>query len=101
MNPPIADGVVEVSLRGLTPGTGYSQLDLYDVLPAVADDTSLGRARDVQRRRAAPRSRSSIWRGRSRWKGRSPDLPEGGTLLVDGQTFRITYRGGRMATTSC
>jgi autotransporter-associated beta strand protein len=94
-----ADGFLDVQLRGLTPGTDYSQLELnsrFQLSPTTRLMVNRGTF-------APPRGATfTIVRVNAAVGPIAPaandgtfqDLPEGATFLVDKQTFRITYRGG-------
>jgi autotransporter-associated beta strand protein len=87
-------GFLDVRLRGLTPGTGYSQLEL-NAAYRLSATTRL----TVNRGTFAPARGAAFTIVRvnaivANNAGTFQDLPEGATFSVDGQKFRITYRGG-------
>ena len=85
-------GSLVVQLNGAAPGTGYDRLELTRGLTLGAD------ARLVVTRAFEPPQGTAftivtVAPGHT-IAGTFAGLPEGGTLTVDRQRFRITYRGG-------
>ena len=88
------EGLLVVQLAGLTAGSGYSQLELTTSLVLSKTRLSVNASSSL---RVPKGSRFTIvnMKGAIRpAEGTFADLPEGGTLLIGGQTFSITYRGG-------
>jgi autotransporter-associated beta strand protein len=86
-------GILEVRLLGLTAGAGYSQLKL-----STSYRLSAATSLDVGRGTFAPPSGSTFTiidlASAGTGQGTFANLPEGATFKVQGQDFRITYRGG-------
>jgi autotransporter-associated beta strand protein len=89
-------GELRIQLRGLEAGAGYSQLDLLTGL-SLGEGARLA----VDRGNFAPRKGSSFTvvniGGPKVVEGTFMGLPEGGPLMVGGQRFSITYKGGQGA----
>jgi autotransporter-associated beta strand protein len=89
----IADvGSLVMQLNGPSPGVSYDQLDL------AGDLTLAAGAQLVATRGFSPLAGTTftivnLAAGKT-VTGTFAGLPEGGTLMLDGQTFRITYHGG-------
>jgi autotransporter-associated beta strand protein len=92
-------GFLDIRLDGVPPTTGYSQLELesaYQLSPTTRLTVNRGTFTPARGatftivRANTPFGPPTI----AADNGTFQDLPEGATFLVDGQRFRITYRGG-------